>query len=76
MTEQGDNETDEHYLARLRAELTDVLRRLDTAEELLHDSRKREAELDVIVRACIVIGAVFSAMSIMRIFFNWWIGDY
>ena len=43
---QGDKETDEHYLARLRAELADVLRRLDTAEELLFDSRKREAVLE------------------------------
>jgi len=46
MIEQGDRETDEHYLARLRAELADVLRRLDTAEELLRDSSKREAELE------------------------------
>ena len=32
--------------------------------------------LDVLVGACIVIGAVFSAMYIMHVFFNWWIGDY
>ena len=42
----SDKETDEHYLAQLRAELADVIRRLDTAEELLRDSRKREAELE------------------------------
>ena len=46
MIYHSDKETDEHYLARLRAELADVLRRLDTAEELLHGSRKREAELE------------------------------
>ena len=46
MIEQGDKETDEHYLARLRAELAEALRRADTAEELLFDSRKREAELE------------------------------
>jgi len=43
---QGDKETDEHYLARLRAELAEALRRADTAEELLFDSRKREAVLE------------------------------
>ena len=46
MIYHSDKETDEHYLAGLRAELADVIRRLDTAEELLRDSRKREAELE------------------------------
>ena len=35
-----------HRAITIAAELADVIRRLDTAEELLRDSRKREAELE------------------------------
>ena len=41
-----DQTLEQRLIAELREELADALRRADTAEELLFDSRKREAVLE------------------------------